>query len=169
MSRSRTLNWLGQAVAYGLFAAMLGALSAWPSGPLVEPGRALVKLSFTHAGAHIEECRELTPAEVARLAPNMRVARDCVRGRVPIIAELIIDGKTVHTGVYEPTGLWGDGPSVVYEKFWVPAGDHRIKFQIRASRRESGFDYSESVRVSLAEHQILVVDFHSNQNGIVFH
>lgn len=161
--------WIGQFLAYAVFAALIAIFSAWPASVRVEPGQALIKLSFTHAGARLKECRRLDPAEIADLAPNMRTELDCSRGRVPVVVELVLDGEMIYRGSHEPTGIWGDGPSVVYEKFWVPAGAHEIQVRIRNSRDESGFDYTKSASVNLLEYQNLVIDFHADQQGILFH
>ena len=162
-------QWLGQVLAYSVFAALVGLWSTWPAYQRIDAGQALIKMSFSHAGEHLQACKTLDPAEVARLAPNMRANIDCPRGRVPLVVELVIDGEPVYQGRHEPTGLWGDGPSVVYEKFLVPAGDHRLEVRIRDSRRSTGFDYTHSAVVRLAEHQNLVIDFHGDSKGIRFY
>lgn len=159
----------GQAIAFLTFGAALVIFSAWPAPPMVSPGQALIKLSFTHAGERAEACRRLDPAEVAKLAPNMRTDLDCGRARVPVFVELRIDGERLYQGSHEPTGLWGDGPSVVYEKFWVSAGSHDLTVRIRDSRREEGFDYEAQTRVTLHEHQNFVIDFRPDEQGVRFH
>lgn len=162
-------KWTGQALAYSVFAAALGLWSVWPAYQRLADGQALIKMSFTHAGEHLQACKTLDPAEVARLAPNMRSNIDCARGRVPLLVELLIDDNPVSRGHHEPTGLWGDGPSVVYQKFLVPTGTHTLEVRIRDSRRESGFDYTAKTVVKLTEHQNFVIDFHPDSTGIRFH
>lgn len=159
----------GQAVAYAAFAAAIGWLSAAPLRTPAPDGHALVKLSFTHAAARLRECRRLDPAEVAARAPNMRVAQDCERGRTSVAVALLIDGEPVYTGEHPPTGLWDDGPSVVYETFWVPAGPHRLELRIRDSVGDAGFDHVASAQVDLRPLQNFVIDFRPQQGGIVFH
>lgn len=162
-------QWLGQAATYAVFAAILGLWSVWPAYHRVADGQALIKLSFSHAGEHLQACKTIDPAEVAKLAPNMRTNIDCPRGRVPLLIELVIDGHPVYQGRHEPTGIWGDGPSVVYRKFLVPTGAHKLELRIRDSRRETGFDYERSATVELSEHQNLVIDFHPDSKGIRFY
>lgn len=169
MSARLIARTIGQVFAFGAFAALLFVLSAWPAPPPALQDVALIKLSFTHAGARAEECRRLDPAEIAKLAPNMRVDMDCERARVPVYVELTLNGELVYRGRHEPTGLWGDGPSVVYEKFWVPAGKHALAVQIRDSRRESGFDYQASTEVELRPYQNFVIDFRPDEQGVRFH
>lgn len=169
MKKPGAASWIGQVTAYAVFGLLIGILSAWPTSARIAAGQALIKLSFTHAGARLEECRKLDPAEIAKLAPNMRVELDCSRGRVPVVVELKIDGAVWYRGSHEPTGLWGDGPSVVYEKFRVPAREHHVEVRIRDSRRETGFDYVASRTVELVEHQNLVIDFRPGEQGVIFH
>lgn len=169
MNGQKALALAGQVIAFAAFGVILVALSAWPAPPVAPSGEALIKLSFTHAGARAEECRRLDPAEIAKLAPNMRTEVDCSRARVPVFVELSIDGQRVYQGRHEPTGLWGDGPSVVYEKFWVSAGSHEVTVRIRDSRREEGFDHEAHTRVTLKEHQNFVIDFRADEVGVRFH
>lgn len=169
MSSRKLLALAGQVLAFVAFAAVLVAFSAWPAPATVGPQQSLIKLSFTHAGARMEECRRRDPAEIAKLAPNMRVEMDCTRERVPVVVELMIDGELAYRDSHAPTGLWGDGPSVVYEKFWVPAGSHELQVRIRDSRRDSGFDYSASTRVDLQPQQNFVIDFRPDEQGVRFH
>jgi len=61
-----------QAVLYGAFAAFVGYFSTAPTYDHLAPGEALVRLSFSHAAQRKEPCRERTPEELAKLAPNMR-------------------------------------------------------------------------------------------------
>ena len=67
--------WLGQALLYALFALAIGVFSQWPPYRHLGSDQALVKLSFQHAGQRKEACRERSPEELAKLAPNMRAAK----------------------------------------------------------------------------------------------
>jgi hypothetical protein len=63
----RALKWIGQGIAYLLFAAVIGLFSTWPAYSLLEPDQALLRLSFKHPGKVSTECRQRTPEELARL------------------------------------------------------------------------------------------------------
>ena len=128
----------------------------------------MVKLSFSHAGALREPCRTLSPEELEALAPNMRIAVDCPRERVPVLVDLEIDGERVYRAALDPSGLAGDGPSSVYERFEIPAGQHRIRVRMRDTPRESGFDHETSRDVLLAEGQSFVIDFRAELGGFRF-
>ena len=80
-------RWIGyplQALCYAAFIAVVGYFATSPPYVHLPAGDALVKLSFQHAGERKEACRERTPEELAKLAPNMRAASVCARERVPV-------------------------------------------------------------------------------------
>ena len=59
--------WLGQALLYALFAVFIGVFSHWPPYKPLAEGQALIKVSFTHTGKPVGDCRSLTPEELASL------------------------------------------------------------------------------------------------------
>lgn len=172
MSAARTAagpgRWIAQAALYAVFAAVVGYFATGPAYRYLPPGTALVRVSFSHAGARKAECRRLTPAEVAALAPNMRRDLDCERGRVPLLLEIDLDGRLLHRASLAPSGLASDGASSAYERFEVAAGPHRITARLRDSRRTEGFDYEASTEVELRPGQSFVVDFSAPTGGFRF-
>jgi len=150
------------------FIAGTARFSAWPVYHPIPEGAAMVKLSFTHGGARGKRCRALTPEEIAALPPNMRRKEICERRRPPVYVELDIDGETVFAAELPPTGLAGDGPSRVYEKFILPAGEHRVTARLRDSDRKEGFDYTAERSVVLEPGQNFVIDFRPNAGGFIF-
>jgi len=156
-----------QVLAYGLFALLLGYFSTRPVYNALPPGLAVITLSFNHAGQHAEECRLHTQEELSKLAPNMRRPMICSRERVPVHVRMVLDGKTILDRSYPPTGLAGDGASVIYQKVTVPAGDHHIVIQMRDNRALEGIDYQKEANIVLHEDQNLVIDFQEKQNGFV--
>lgn len=159
---------LAQLALYAAFAYVVVTLSAFPPYSRVEPGNAVVKLSFSHVSASREPCRTLSSEELAALAPNMRSGVDCPRERVPVTVELEIDGETVYHAALPPSGLASDGPSSVYERFEVPAGPHRIRVRLRDTPRESGYDHEGTVDVRLTARQSFVIDFRAELGGFQF-
>jgi len=164
----KPLRLLLQVIAYGVFALMLGYFSTRPAYDTLQPGLAVITVSFNHAGQHVEECRRQTQEELSKLAPNMRNPMSCSRKRVPIHVELELDGKTVLARSYPPTGLAGDGDSVVYQKVTVPAGTHHLVIHLRDNRTLKGTDYQKEADIVLHEDQNFVIDFQEKQNGFVF-
>ncbi len=140
-------------------AVIVGAavLSAWPSWRALPEGTAVVKLAFSHGGKR--QCRQLTEEELEDLPPNMRREKICDRERPPVQVELEIDGTTVFTDALPPTGLAGDGPSQVYERFVVPAGRHALAVRLSDDPAKEGFEYAAERQVTLAPEQNLAIDF----------
>lgn len=168
MVRLKPVQVLAQIFAYTLFAVVIGYLSASPSYHYMDPEKALIKVTFSHAGQRKGDCRRLTPEEIAQLPPNMRRAIDCPRERVPLLVELLLDGEVLFRGSMPPSGLARDGTSSVYERFPVKAGRHRLVARLRDSAREQGFDYEHEEEIDLAPRQNFVVDFHAEKGGFAF-
>jgi len=155
-------------VAYAMFGACIGYFSTSPPYQHQAPDTALIKLTFSHAGARQSECRRLKPEEIAALAPNMRRAMDCPRERVPLLVELLLDEKVLYRAELPPTGLAKDGPSSVYQGFIVDAGTHLLTARLRDTKRETGFDYETQRLIELAPQQNLVIDFRVDSGGFLF-
>jgi hypothetical protein len=163
---ARPLGYIGQGAVYLLLALGIGYCSDRPAYTHFPPDMALIKLSFAH-GAHKEECRRRTPEELAKLPPNMRRPLACSRERLPVTVELLLDGKPLYQAVLPPTGLAGDGPSRVYQRFAVAPGRHELIARLRDSDRREGFDYERTAVVELAPEQSLAIDFRPEMGGFV--
>jgi hypothetical protein len=157
-----------QGLIYALVATGLIGFSAGPAYTHMDPGLALVKLSFSHAGQRKEDCRQLTPAEIAALPPNMRRPESCGRERVPLRVELDMDGDPLLRAVLLPSGLASDGAATVYHRFPVAAGRHEFVARLRDSRRSDGFDYEGSAVLELVPQQNLAIDFQPDAGGFLF-
>ena len=66
-----------------------------------------------------------------------------------------------------PSGLQGDGPSRMYEKFDVPAGRHEVTLRLRNTTRAEGWDFQSHRVVALRPAQILAIDFDPGAGGFV--
>lgn len=161
-------TWIGQVLLYGVFALLIGVFSHWPTYRHLADDEALIKLSFTHAAQRVDECRKLTPEELAKLPPNMRAPTKCGRERAPVVVEVDIDGKPAIRHVAQPSGLSRDGASAVYRRMTVRAGTHTIAVRFKDSAGGSGFDHESEKTVTLAPAQILVIDFDAQRGGITF-
>jgi len=157
-----------QALAHGLFVALVGYLAVAPAYTYLGEGQALLRLSFNHAGQPVRECHRLTPEELAALPPNMRRPLDCPRERVPLLVELELDGKLLYRETLPPAGLAGDGNASAYARFPVPAGRHRLVARLRDSPREQGFDYQRAADIELAPGDNFVVGFDATAGGFQF-
>jgi len=157
----------GQIVLYALFAATVGFFSNYPRYRHLPPDQGLLKLSFSHPGQLVSECRRRTAEELAALPPNMRNPIDCPRQRSPVKVELALDGSVLIRREIAPAGWSRDGASSIYARFPVPAGSHRLSVQLNDSVRVSGFNYTRDEDLQIAPGQIVVVDFNSEKGGIV--
>ena len=157
-----------QAVAYLVFAALVGYLSAAPAYVHLDPGKALIKLSFSHAAKPKGGCRRLSAEEIAALPPNMRRPLDCPRERLPVLIELVLDGQVLVRESLPPSGLARDGNSTIYRRLPVTAGGHHLVARLRDSARTEGFDYEAEADIELAPGQNFVVDFHAETGGFIF-
>ena len=162
------VQYIGQAVAYALFAVVIGYFATQPSYTYLEPGKAQIKLSFGHAGDHTTDCRRLSQEELNQLAPNMRRPLDCPRGRLPVLIELELDGELLYRAELPPSGLAGDGVSTAYKTFAVDPGQHQLVARLRDSNRTAGFDYEKASGITLSPQQNFVVDFHPSRGGFLF-
>jgi hypothetical protein len=148
--------------------AIKGTFADSPAYVHHPPGHALINLSFSHGAGRKGECRRLSAEEIARLAPNMRRPTQCPRERLPVHVELALDGNLLYRGTLPPTGLSGDGPSRVYERFPVAPGAHRIDVRLRDTARAEGFDHERTEIVELKPGQNFVVDFRPDAGGFIF-
>jgi hypothetical protein len=98
----------------------------------------------------------------------MRRPLDCPRERLPVVVELVADGKVLLQAALPPSGLSGDGPSQVYHRFLVEAGPHEITARLRDSDRTEGYDYERSATLELRPAQNFVIDFRADAGGFVF-
>ncbi|GAB3778363.1 hypothetical protein GCM10028796_58670 [Ramlibacter monticola] len=160
-------TWLAQALLYGLFALFVGVFSRWPAWQALPPQQAVLKVSFIHHGQRIAPCRPATPEELAKLAPNMRTPLKCERERAPVEIEVDLDGASVLRHVAQPSGLSRDGPSSVYHRLNVAAGEHRIRVRLKDAAGGT-FGYTRETTLRLAPAQVLVIDFDPEKGGITF-
>lgn len=160
----KPLNYLGQGLAYALFAVVIGYFSTSPVYTHLPADQALVKLCFSHAAKPKSACRERTDAELAKLPPNMRIRKDCPRERSNVVVELEMDGKQLYHVVLPPPGLSRDGAASIYRRLQVPAGTHRFVARLK-DRAEGDFDFVREENVTLAAGRVMVIDFKADVPG----
>lgn len=163
---SAPIRFIGQAIVYGAIAAVVGYFSTLPVYQPVRAGEAQIKIALVHGGGRLG-CRERTPDELAKLAPNMRKKLDCPRERIPLVVELDLDGQPLYHVILAPGGLSKDGPSRLYERFAVVAGAHTLAVRMRDSGRLEGFDYERTFDVDLAAGRSLAIDFRAETGGFI--
>lgn len=168
MLTSKPLAWIAQGLLYALFALGIGTFSTWPKYRHLPADQALIKLSFTHSGKRVADCTQRSPAELAKLPPNMRAPLQCPRERSPVIVEVDLDGAPAFRHVAEPSGLSRDGASTVYRRLQVSAGEHRLAVRLKDDARSAGFDFVRTETLTLKPGQVLVIDFDADKSAITF-
>jgi hypothetical protein len=165
-SPTNPLVMAAQALFYGLFAVIIAIFSTWPEYAHLEGDRSLIKLlQLRRAG---RRCRERSPEELAKLAPNMRVAKVCPRERSPIRVKIDLDGQPLFEGSAPPAGLSKDGTSTLYRRFEVPAGEHLVSVKMNDNVRIADFNLVREEKVTLKPAQIMVIDVRKDHGGIFF-
>lgn len=165
---SVVLRICGQFVVIAALFASVAAFADWPVYRQTPRGTALVILTFVHGADRRAQCRRLTPEEIAKLPLNMRRVQDCPRGRRPVYVELDIGERVTYRASLLPTGIAGDGPSRVYQRFVLPAGRYDVTARMRDSARTEGFDYQREEKIALQPDQMFIIDFASEPAGFIF-
>lgn len=163
----KALRFAAQLALYVPLMVLIGYFSSQPRFSAIAEDEALLRLSFIHAAELKEPCRQRSPEELAKLAPNMRAAQVCGRERAAMLVELDIDGATVLRRELPPSGLRRDGAAALYHRLPIPAGRHRIAVRLR-DRAEGGFNHSHEQTVDLAPGRSLLIDFAAAHGGFVF-
>ncbi len=164
----RLLRLAGQFLVIAALFAGVAWLSDWPTYRQIPNGFGVVMLTFVHGADRRGECRRLTPEEIARLPPNMRRVQDCPRVRRPIYVELDVDGRNIYRASLPPTGIAGDGPSRVYQRFVLPAGKYDVDVRMRDTARAEGFDHERHETIDFAANQLFVIDFGPESGEFIF-
>lgn len=154
-----------QIVTYAWFAAIIGLLASFPPYAYTAQDEAQIKLSLSHAGKRKVECQRRTREELMKLPPNMRAPKDCPRERWPIQVELLLDDTVIFSDSSPPTGLSDDGPSLFYETFIIPAGDHKVEMRMREDGGEA-FNFTKTVDINVKPSQVVIASF-DDQTGII--
>ncbi|MBE9515606.1 MAG: hypothetical protein IME93_01380 [Proteobacteria bacterium] len=164
ISMNDGLRYVGQAVLYAGFIAVLGYLSTEPPYQFLSADQAVIKLTINHAGKIKGECRKPTAEETEGYPRNMIPPEICPRERAPVRLSMSMDGKDLYEGVLSPSGLRHDGSSTAYQRFNVPAGEHELDIRMNDDIRVKGHTHQKRITVNLAPAQVLVVNFDNAQN-----
>jgi len=160
-----SILWVYQGVFYGGFMAALAVFSTYPPYTYSDKDKAQIKLSISHPGQHVEECRKRTSEELAKLPPNMRAKMSCGRERVAVHVEMELDGKKMFSNTSKPAGLRKDGSSSFYEKFIVDAGPHVLVLRMNDSPDPDAITATLEREVHLSPAQNLVISYREDGSG----
>lgn len=151
-----------------LFAAVAG-LSDRPRHRSLPEGTGVLKVSFVHGADRKAACRKRSAEEIAALPPNMRQRVLCPRQRPSLYVEIDLDGRRLFAADLPPSGIAGDGPSRLYERFVLPAGSYEVAVRLRDTGRAEGYEWQASERIEIAPAASRVIDFRPADGGFVFH
>ena len=166
--RENLLNVLRFAVLTALFLAV-AAFSDWPRYRAAPDGAGYLTLSFSHGADRRAACRTLTPDEIAALPQNMKRKEICPRARPPIAVELDLDGQPLFHAEIPATGIAGDGPSRVFQRFELPAGTYTVSLRLRDRPGEAAFNYEAERQIAIGPAANRVIDFRPEAGGFVFY
>jgi hypothetical protein len=164
----RTGALLRGVLAWGAFGALIVVLSHAPPVAPVPEGAALLQVSIAHAGARLEPCRRLSPAELAARAPNMRAPEICPRARSPVRVTVELDGRVLVDEILPPSGLARDGSSSLYRRIAISAGERRLRVRVQEDLRAPARAFERRATMMLVPGQVLSIDFKPARGGIVF-
>lgn len=160
---NKAIRFALQALNYALFMAVVWYFSFSPPFRQLEPDQAVITLAFAHAGERREDCRTLSPEEMAKLPPNMRRPTDCPRERSPIVVDLLLNGELAIKEVAHAPGLYSDQGVSLYRSVKVPAGEHLLRVSMNDNVRVEGPTFTHEQTVSIEPGRMLVVDFDSDK------
>jgi hypothetical protein len=163
----KVLRYPLQVLNYAVFMLLVWYFSAAPPYTQLQPDQAVVTVAFAHAGKRIEECRQLSPEELARLPPNMRAPMDCPRERSPVTVQLLLDGELLIEEVAKAPGVYNDLGIDVYRSAKVPAGEHTLAVRMNDNMHVEGPMYTHEETVNLEPAQLLVIDFNSETGSFI--
>jgi hypothetical protein len=161
------MRFAAQLLLYVPLMVLIGYFSTSPRYHVTEPDEALVRVSFSHAAQRLQECRQRSDEELAKLPPNMRLREDCPRERAPTHFQLEVDGQVMVDRVITPSGLSKDGPATLYSRMRVPAGRHSLVARLNDTPG-AGFNHSAEATVDLKPGDAVVIDFQASKGGFMF-
>lgn len=159
---------IGRFAVLAFVFAGVAALSDRPRHRSLPESVGVLTLSFSHGADRKAACRKATPEELAALPPNMRRPEICPRARPSIRVEFDVNGDRFFEADVPPSGIAGDGPSRVHQRFVLPTGNHNVAVRMRDRAGET-FDWEalRSLEIDTADHR--VIDFRADAGGFVFH
>jgi len=161
------LRVVAQLLLYVPLMVIIGYFSTAPKFTHLPDDRALLRLSFSHAGERVRECVKRSPEELAKLPPNMRAQFDCPRERTPLTIEAELDGTLLFRVQAPPSGLHHDGASTIYRRLEVPSGRHRIVVRMR-DRATGDFNHLGEAELDLRPGGSVLIDFDPARGGFRF-
>lgn len=112
---------------------------------------AAVRLSWVARPERIEQCRDLSPEELAQRPAHMRQARECSGASATYRLSLTVDGVPHDDRVLQGGGLRNDRAIFVLDEFPVPPGERHIAIRFaRVEPADAPMDSSNVRRGSVS-------------------
>jgi hypothetical protein len=162
-------RYLGQFVAYAVFAALLGYFSIKPSYTYFPADKAQLKLSLSHNGQRKEKCRPRTAKELQRYPNVTTLPPVCPRERFPVRVAVWLDGRPLYDRTVAPVGLSGDGASYFYRTFAIAPGRYRLRFQLNDAGGGAEGEVSLEQELVLQAGLVTVIDYEAKSGGLIVH
>lgn len=152
----------------------LAALSQVPYAP-TRASHAVLRLAWRVRGVRVEECRRLTPEELARLPVHMRHAEECTGRVLPYHLTVVRDGEQIVDRVVRAAGAREDRPLYVLEEMPLAAGTHDIavRFVRDTAEETAGREVLTPVTLALeatltlGEGEVALVTYDAEQRRLV--
>jgi hypothetical protein len=154
-----------QGFNYAVFMALVGYFATHPAYHRLAEDDAVLTLAFGHTSKRVSECKPLTNAQVAELAPNMRAMVDCPRERSPLTLEVSLDEQLASRVEIESPGLYNDQSIDVYREIVTRAGEHRLIIRMNDDVNVEGPTYVFDELIQIQPSQRVVVSFDATQDG----
>lgn len=145
--RRTTRRSLAALVAAGAMLA-LAALSQLPYTPPAA-GDAVLRLSWRTRGERVEECRRLSPEEIAALPAHMRREEVCEGRLLPSHLRVEVDGRVLVDDSVRAAGARGDRPLYVFREIPLAPGAHAL--EVRFARQGRGSAGSTPALLELSD------------------
>jgi coenzyme F420-reducing hydrogenase delta subunit/NAD-dependent dihydropyrimidine dehydrogenase PreA subunit len=157
-SRPRAIHAVSATVLLIACAGILGLGSDFGyTAPGIDGSEFVVSLK--HPGLASENCRDLTPEELASTPVHMRKERICERTRPPVRLRVTIDGTTALETSIAPSGIWEDGNSVAVERISVEPGEHHVSVAIGETVDPDEWSFGEEQTITFTDEARRVVVF----------
>jgi ferredoxin/coenzyme F420-reducing hydrogenase delta subunit len=165
--RSSALTGLAAALVAAILVGAIGVVSDLGYAAPRREGSELV-VTLKHPGKVGENCRELSPEELAQRPVHMRRAQICDRARASVRLRVSVDGVRVIEESVPPTGIWSDGNSIAVERLPVEPGEHRVHVAIGDSADLEEWSYTTEQTLSFEDAARRVVAF-DRLSGFTWH
>jgi hypothetical protein len=167
---------LGAGLAVAVTAAVVWLSQAGYGSP---PAEALVRLSWRARSERVQECRQLSAAEIAALPEHMRRTEECEGRVLPYRLRVTLDGREMADALVRGGGARGDRPVYVFRDLPVAPGEHRLSVHFvrqggpATHHAEAGRRLSSPARLELEEEftlaagQVLLVTYDPDRAALV--